>query len=518
MAESIKQVLHVDSAKSFGASEGRENERRWDDDKYAKKNQDPDNHYDKSRRNLNFEIGPDGQIYPLGYRKKPLEERLQDRLKELGWHPFKEGCKNQPNMVAKFIFGGNHDRTLEMAFGDQPVNLEKSPPADNSHLQRMPEIEQWAMDVYKWLCKRFGKENIIGLEVHLDEHSPHIHALVVPVGVRKKSGRPFVSWSSKFGKDGTSYGNILREMHTSFYEEVGQKYRLERGDSVVGRNVKHLSKKKYLEQLEREIIQKEKALKGLTSMIVNAEKTIAVQRELIEQLKLDVASGKISAEEARLKIDAAQRTIEEKEQVIKDKNSKIDSANVELDTLTRNVETVRQIMTPYRNPKPDVSPPRIEGKPKLLQSFENWKQEQDKAIASSFWDSINHVLKVVMSDAERRIKAVSDNALMDYSNYRYLLEHNGEQEARANGLEEDLSILIDQLIHAPVRNLLLSMTAALLDGSVPPSSGGGGSSSDLRWDGRRLDEDKEQYHRRCLLFASKYIHSSMSRRSSNLKR
>ena len=133
-----KQAMHVEAGKSFGTAEANENERRWDDDKIERKNQDPTNHYDKSRMGLNFEIGPDGKIHPLGYQQKSLEVRLMDRLAELGWHPFKPDSKIQPNCCAKFIFGGNHDRTLEMAFGPQTVNLDKG--ADNSHLQQCREM------------------------------------------------------------------------------------------------------------------------------------------------------------------------------------------------------------------------------------------------------------------------------------------------------------------------------------------------------------------------------------------
>ena len=140
MNTDIKQAMHVEAGKSFGTAEANENERHWNDDKIERKNQDPTNHYDKSRMRLNFEIGPDGKIHPLGYQQKSLEVRLMDRLTELGWHPFKADSKIQPNCCAKFIFGGNHDRTLEMAFGDQAVNHDKG--ADNSHLQRRPEIEQ----------------------------------------------------------------------------------------------------------------------------------------------------------------------------------------------------------------------------------------------------------------------------------------------------------------------------------------------------------------------------------------
>ena len=185
MNTDIKQAMHVEAGKSFGTAEANENERRWNNDKIDRKNQDPTNHNDKTRMKLNFEIGPDGKVHPLGYQEKSLEVRLQERLTELGWKPFKPDSKIQPNCCAKFIFGGNHDRTLEMAFGTQTVNLDKG--AGNSHVQRCPEIEQWAKDVYGWCAKRYGQENIIGFQVHLDESSPHIHALIVPVGIRPKS-------------------------------------------------------------------------------------------------------------------------------------------------------------------------------------------------------------------------------------------------------------------------------------------------------------------------------------------
>lgn len=104
----------------------------------------------------------------------------------------------------------------------------------------------WSKDVYDWCAKRHGQENIVGFQVHLDESSPHIHTLIVPVGQRTKSGRECVMRSAKFGKNRYEYGRILREMHTSLYEEVGSKYGLERGDSIEGRHVSHLNKRDYI--------------------------------------------------------------------------------------------------------------------------------------------------------------------------------------------------------------------------------------------------------------------------------
>lgn len=315
MNTDIKQAMHVEAGKSFGTSEANENERHWNDDKIDRKNQDPTNHYDKTRMKLNFEIGPDGKVHPLGYQEKSLEVRLQERLAELGWKPFKPDSKIQPNCCAKFIFGGNHDRTLEMAFGTQTVNLDKG--ADNSHLQRCPEIEQWAKDVYDWCARRYGQENIIGFQVHLDESSPHIHALIVPVGQRSKSGRECVMWSAKFGKTRYEYGQILREMHTSLYDEVGSKYGLERGDSIEGRNVSHLSKRDYIRKLSKDAKQAEKAVKGLQTMIRKLEREMLAGRNRLKEIDEALASGKITLDRYEAQKADIQKLITEYQENLK---------------------------------------------------------------------------------------------------------------------------------------------------------------------------------------------------------
>ena len=53
-----RAAIHVGApAKSFSAAEGYEPERRgWDENTYRLKNQDTNNHYDFTRKHLNFEI------------------------------------------------------------------------------------------------------------------------------------------------------------------------------------------------------------------------------------------------------------------------------------------------------------------------------------------------------------------------------------------------------------------------------------------------------------------------------
>ena len=502
MNTDIKQAMHVEAGKSFGTAEANENERRWNDDKIDRKNQDPTNHYDKTRMKLNFEIGPDGKVHPLGYQEKSLEVRLQERLTELGWKPFKPDSKIQPNCCAKFIFGGNHDRTLEMAFGTQTVNLEKG--ADNSHLQRCPEIEQWAKDVYDWCAKRYGQENIIGFQVHLDESSPHIHALIVPVGQRAKSGRECVMWSAKFGKSRYGYGHILREMHTSLYEEVGSKYGLERGDSIVGRNVQHLHKRDYIRKLAKEAKQAEKAVKGLQTMIRKLEREMLAGRNRLKEIDEALASGKITLDKYEAQKADIQKLISDYQVKLDDKTGKLQVKEQELEQLTKDAAKARSVIQPFRNHKIDFVSPQITEKVPLF-GTDKWVERQNKSIAKQFTEIVRKIESLYRSDAARQVEAAQRNILADYGelyqlrkDVKTLIENNDE-------LKSTLETMLDQFANPSLRLKIFAIADALAGGTpVAISSGGGGGGnydSDLRWDGRRPDEEEEAYRRRCLMFA-----------------
>ena len=501
MNTDIKQAMHVEAGKSFGTAEANENERHWNDDKIDSKNQDPTNHYDKTRMKLNFEIGPDGKVHPLGYQEKSLEVRLRERLTELGWKPFKPDSKIQPNCCAKFVFGGNHDHTLEMAFGTQTVNLVKG--ADNSHLQRCLEIEQWAKDVYDWCARRYGEENIIGFQVHLDESSPHIHALIVPVGQRAKSGRECVMWSAKFGKTRYEYGQILREMHTSFYDEVGSKYGLERGDSIVGRNVQHLHKRDYIRKLTKDAKQAEKAVKGLQTMIRKLEREMLGSRNQLKEIDEALASGKITLDRYETQKAEIQKLITEYQEKLEDKSNKLHAKEHELEQLTKDAAKARSVIQPFRNHKVDFTPPQITEKVPLF-GTDKWIERQNRSISKQFTEIVRKIESLYRNDAARQVEAAQNNVLADYGELYQLRRENKTLSDTNENLESELNTLLSQLAIPSVRNMIFAVADALISGQpIPVSSGGGGgnSDSDLRWDGHRPDEEEDEYRKRCLMFA-----------------
>ena len=276
-----RAAIHVGTdKKSFSSQVGNEAERRgWDEKRYQLKNADIDknNHYNYSRKRLNFEIVKDGKIVPLGSQSVPLHERLQHRLDELGFKPYMDAkrpdqvSRNSPNCTVGIIFSGDHDVLNRLAFGEQKLNT-SDPNADHSKVVLQKGIYDWALDTYRFACEKWGEENVIGFDVHCDETSIHAHVQTVPVEQVKKRGRigskyihkdnpekvlstkewralpkeerdnytkseaakgvvERVSYAKVWGERAKDKSQYLSQLHTDYYNKVGHKYGLARGFS-----------------------------------------------------------------------------------------------------------------------------------------------------------------------------------------------------------------------------------------------------------------------------------------------
>ena len=276
-----RAAIHVGTdKKSFSSQVGNEAERRgWDEKRYQLKNADIDknNHYNYSRKRLNFEIVKDGKIVPLGSQSVPLHERLQHRLDELGFKPYMDAkrpdqvSRNSPNCTVGIVFSGDHDVLNRLAFGEQKLNT-SDPNADHSKVVLQKGIYDWALDTYRFACEKWGEENVIGFDVHCDETSIHAHVQTVPVEQVKKRGRigskyihkdnpenvlstkewralpkeerdnytkseaakgvvERVSYAKVWGERAKDKSQYLSKLHTDYYNKVGHKYGLARGFS-----------------------------------------------------------------------------------------------------------------------------------------------------------------------------------------------------------------------------------------------------------------------------------------------
>ena len=308
-------------------------------------------------------------------------------------------------------------------------------------------------------------------------------------------------WSAKFGKDRYEYGQILKEMHTFLYEDVGSKYGLERGDSIEGRNVHHLHKRDYIRKLTKEAKQAEKAVKGLQSMMQNLESKIFSYRLQLEETEKELASGKITLDRYEAQKADIQKLIAEYQTKLEDKTDKLHAKEQELERLTADATKARSVVQPFRNHKVDFMPPQITEKVPLF-GTDKWVERQNQRIAKQFTEIVRKIESLYRNDAARQVEAAQRNVLADYGELYQLRRENKSLSDTNESLESELNTLLDQLAIPSARNLIFAVADALIGGQpVPVSSGGGGSTSDLPWDGRRSDEEEEAYRRRCLMFA-----------------
>ena len=363
-----KAAVHGQPQKAFSKNASDENERwRWEQEMYARKNADLDknNHYDYSRKRLNFEIVK-GEIKPLGLQDKRLHERLQDKLEELGFKCYKDGAQNMPNSCVDWVFSGDHDRMCEMAFGASYKDIDYTAEKDNSEavkntdaykftasgysLGAMPNIYQWALDSYRFACEKWGEDYIIGAEVHLDETTPHMHLLMVPVAERKTRGRTstkyqkksdlsviikkkeyetlsdaekanyapvtkaskkLVSYSGVFGDNYGERKQYMKDFHTEYHEKVGQKYGLERGDDLDLLDPEERRKRRHMRKDQLHAVQEydkklvEQAERNQNLELQRDELDRAIKDKQSNAAKIDKAIEKINATLANVKEELA---------------------------------------------------------------------------------------------------------------------------------------------------------------------------------------------------------------------
>ena len=418
-----RAAIHVGApAKSFSSAEGYEPERRgWNEKTYRLKNQDTNNHYDYSRKHLNFEINGKGEIVPLGSNPVPLHERLQKRLDELGFKPYMDKnnplgvSDNSPNCTVGIIVSGDHDLLTRLAFGDQDVDftLQKS----NAHVVLKQGIKDWAMDTYHWACDRWGAENIIGFDVHLDETTPHIQIQTIPVARTKARGRASakyvhkddkskvlshkewkklpeenrsnfvrteverrekecVSYARVWGEDKYAVGKTYYQMHTDYYNEVGRKYGLERGDDIA----------MLPGEERRERVHKNKAILEAERQAKDAIVRTQMENERLEDLKgkmagevQDMKKQKERLEEQNAKLEGEIQNQEQHKENLEGSISQLEDYAAALDIKEEDLVVPTLKTNPLVKDAWDAIKTELE-KPIPAFGQKEWREERRKAI------------------------------------------------------------------------------------------------------------------------------------------
>lgn len=131
--------------------------------------------------------------------------------------------------------------------------------------------------------KNLGEQYIVSAKVHLDESTPHLHIVFIPVvhKLDKKSGKQISKIAcSEFWKGKDSY----KQLQDSFYKYMTERnFDLERGKST---NIEHLSTEKFKQVTEYERIKEELNTQSLEQLETkNLDLIVAQNKQLIQYNK-----------------------------------------------------------------------------------------------------------------------------------------------------------------------------------------------------------------------------------------
>ena len=479
-----RAAIHVGApAKSFSAAEGYEPERRgWDENTYRLKNQDTNNHYAFSRKHLNFEINSRGEIVPLGSNPVPLHERLQKRLDELEFKPYMDKnnplgiSDNSPNCTVGIVVSGDHDVLTRLAFGDQDVDftLQKS----NAHVVLKQGIRDWALDTYRWACDRWGAGNIIGFDVHLDETTPHIQIQTIPVAKTKARGRASakyvhkddkskvishkewkklpeeirsnfvrteverrekecVSYASVWGKDKYAVGNTYKQMHTDYYNEVGHKYGLERGDDIAmlpgEERRERVHKNKAVLEAERQ------AKDAIVRTQMENERLESQKEKMVGEVQ-DMKKQKEHLEEQKDTLEGEIQNKEQHKERLEGNISQLEDYAAALDIKEE------ELLVPTLNTNPLVKKAWDDIKAELekpIPTFgqKEWREERRKAIKTILTElqtALMQAKEAQKGDILKLGKALYNKAMQ---NVRAIIEQNKQLQKENGRLTEENDVL-----------------------------------------------------------------------------
>ena len=464
--EGPKQVLHMKGSSHINAAEANENQRNWNKEQYDRRNDQGEKFYDWYRRHLNFEIDRNGDIHPLGFSGR-INERFDRRVTELGAKPLDLRLQEKylPNRIVKFIISGDTEVMRRMAFGDQQVNFLYESEA-NSRVKRMESIEQWAKAVHRYMCRKYGVENIVGFDVHLDEHSPHIHCSIIPVGLRlkKETGEeePVISFKQLFGHNLAEGSLVYQALHTELYEQVNKDFGLVRGDSIRGRNVRHRDRTEYNRMLAR----KEASLR---TMIANAEQELAGLKVQMSDIDTAIRQGTGNMESLREEF----HQLEEKYKEIREKRD----------------ARLRELL------KMDADRAQRKAEVEKLEDRYNALKERERDLT----EQLSDLVEMPLASAALKMILPAFKALC--------CEAPKTREYLAGSIFED----IENDDFSEIMKMAAEVFIAGVLGPQYPvqiGTGGGGSESKLPW--RDKDEDLTDYALRCLKYGRKLYKSSKS--------
>ena len=494
MAKEQKQVCDMKAGKRMTIAQSNEHLRVGDISAFKANRA---GNLDPTRTRLNFEIGKGGVVKEVD-QKTSIAKRIKVIFDNHGIKDPNIGIEDEDlkkkgmgiRTHANIILQGSRETMRQLAFGDQQVDYEHG--ADNSKVIRSPEIEKWAKDMYNFIARKYGEDNIAAFVVHLDETNPHIHCTLVPI---TKSGK--LSYKEIFvGKDKYELSQRTKQLHDEL-ADVNKKWGLERGDSVALTGAQH---KTYLQWLKEQILGNKKTIEEQGDTITRQSTEISEQKQQLYAINAEIKTAEkklksfmtmlhnLKEQKERLEIDITaleemrDTGNEEVEKQLKEKHQLLDEINRKISNKEERLSNVQQQLRDLAVRKHDLQKGYDDMKRQMNKELPDLLDKTQSEVNDTFWEM------------------AAEETKKDYSNFAdFAKELSWEQKGKFERLLE--GSFFEDL--AQRGEQMAACAAALFLGYVDAATniaqaGGGGGGDTSGW-GRNKDEDDEAYRRRCCI-------------------
>ena len=174
---------------------------------------------------------------------------------------------------------------------------------DMVRVQDEGRLGEWCDDNLQWLHRTFGRENTVSAVLHMDEHTPHIHATVVPIvtGERRKAKKKQADSKRTYRKKTNAVRLCADDLLTrerlvvyhDSYAAAMAKYGLQRG--IRGSEARHTTTAQYYRDLKRQTGELEANVRQLQTEQQQAEQQLDEVRQEVKSEKLEVAKTEAKA-------------------------------------------------------------------------------------------------------------------------------------------------------------------------------------------------------------------------------
>ena len=174
---------------------------------------------------------------------------------------------------------------------------------DMARVQDEGRLSEWCDDNLQWLHRTFGRENTVSAVLHMDEHTPHIHATVVPIvtGERRKARKKQTEGRRTYRKKANAVrlcadDLLTRERLVAYHDSYATamaKYGLQRG--IRGSEARHTTTAQYYRDLKRQTGELEANVRQLQTEQQQAERQLDEVKKEIKSERLEAAKTEAKA-------------------------------------------------------------------------------------------------------------------------------------------------------------------------------------------------------------------------------